>query len=208
MAIQFTPLQLDALSEVFNIGVGHAASALSELLHDSVLLNIPELRIVSRDEAGQLLVPNLNQKVCAVSQAFSGSFVGEALVMFPEENSLELVRLMIGKPMPLSYLTELEQDALTEIGNIILNACISTLSDVFGEAIQCDPPVLHLGSGRDLLDRPDKKQSREILMLQIAFSLEKREVKGFLAFLLDTSSLDGLRTGLDRFLTGALHRAG
>ena len=49
-------LQRDALGEIFNIGVGRAASSLSQIVNDTVLLSAPEVTLVRREEASRVLL--------------------------------------------------------------------------------------------------------------------------------------------------------
>jgi chemotaxis protein CheC len=72
-------------------------------------------------------------RVCGVSQHYEGAFATEAILMFPEDKSLDIVRLMVGDAVPLQELTEMEQEAMSEIGNIILNSCVGTLANIFQE---------------------------------------------------------------------------
>jgi chemotaxis protein CheC len=42
--------QLDALREVANIGAGHAATALSQITGERIMISVPELSIAPLDE--------------------------------------------------------------------------------------------------------------------------------------------------------------
>ena len=58
-----------------------------------------------------------------------GPFSGRALLIFPEAQSLELVRSIVGAEHSLEDVIDLEQEALAETGNIILNACLATIAN-------------------------------------------------------------------------------
>ena len=131
MKLDLNELQRDALGEIFNIGVGRAAASLSQIVNDEVLLSAPSVQVVNGKEAALMLLGTELRQLSTVSQTFSGPFKAEATLVFPETNALEIVRLMVGPHMSVEELSEFEQEAMCEIGNIILNACMSSLADFF-----------------------------------------------------------------------------
>jgi len=75
--------------------------------------------------------------VCGVAQDFSRPFNTEAILMLPEDHSLEMVRMMLGGSYSMDELSELEQEAMAEIGNILLNACIGSMAKAPGSPCAC-----------------------------------------------------------------------
>lgn len=195
----FTPLQQDAICEIFNISVGQAAATMSQMVNEEVLLSVPTIQFYTLDHVCALL-ESAEQRICGVQQDFEGCFSGHALLIFPEMRSLELVRLMIGKHMPIEYLTELEQDALAEVGNIILNACLSSLADVFQQQFHCGLPVLHIGSSHEVLQQCEPDHL--VMLLHIQFTLAHRKIEGYVMFLMNADSLALLTQEIDKFLVG------
>jgi chemotaxis protein CheC len=76
----------------------------------------------SFQESTKLVSKPDNPPLVAVRQDFAGAFSGRALLIFPETNSLELVRAVVGRQLALEDVADLEDEALAEIGNIILNS--------------------------------------------------------------------------------------
>jgi chemotaxis protein CheC len=87
------------------------------MVEHEVLLSVPAVEILSRDQATQLVAKPDNPNLVAVRQDFSGAFAGRALLIFPEANSLELVRAVVGRQLPLEDIVDLEDEALAETGN-------------------------------------------------------------------------------------------
>jgi len=193
-------LQQDALLEIFNVSIGRAASVMSDMVDETMLMSVPAMQFVSRDEAGHILDLKGRRRVCSVAQRFAGSFSGEALLMFPEENSLEIVRMMLGSTIPLAHLTELEQDTLNEVGNIILNSCISAFADIFQEQFDTTLPQIRVGSGMEAVGFDITRQDDKVLFLHIHFGFHQRRIEGYVVFLMDLPSFANLRHGIDRFL--------
>ena len=124
--------------------------------------------------------------------------------MFPEEKSLELVRLMVGTDMSMNQLTEMGQDAMAEIGNIILNAVISSLSSTLDLSFEGSLPAVSVIAADDIFEATGAAQATDpdgaVLALTIDFSLSARQVSGYLAFLLDIPSSTKLIARLDHFI--------
>ncbi|OPX56294.1 chemotaxis protein CheC [Oceanospirillum multiglobuliferum] len=192
-------LELDALAEIFNISVGRSASVLSELTGESVTMSVPMVHILSPERVIDLF-GMAHQRLTCISQYFTGSFSGEAMLMFPEQSSLEVVRLMLGSQVPLEQLSEIEQDALSEIGNIILNACFAAIADMLQDDFSCQLPELTVAEVYEILHRGQNGHS--VLFIQIQLGLEQRDLEGYLAFLMGSESELMLQKALSVFLTG------
>ena len=195
-----TELQHDALVEIFNIGVGHAAGAMSEIVNEEVTMSVPSISFLNRTEAGALLCNKEQRRVCGVSQRYEGAFTTEAILMFPEEKSLDIVRLMVGDAIALTELSEMEQEAMSEIGNIILNSCVGTLANIFSHELCGSLPRYHVGTSEDILAATGTGGDTVVLMLHIDFILEKHQIHGYVAFVLDLSALNDLQEQVDRYL--------
>lgn len=198
----FTELQYDALSEIFNIGVGHAACALSEILNEEMRMSVPKLTFQNRANIASKIGNEKEKRICGVRQSFEGEFFNtDAILMFPEEKSLEIVRLMVGGSLSQQELTEMEQEAMSEIGNIILNACVGVLADMLKNDLQSSLPSYHIGTSNDLLSIYGSHADDIVLMLHIDIALEKHQIEGNVAFVLDMTTLQDIRPHLDHYIS-------
>ncbi len=199
-----TDIERDALVEIFNVGVGAAADVLSQMVRESVLLSVPRIHFCSPADAGGHITGGPAQPLCAVRQTYSGEVSTEAILMFPERNSLELVRMMVGDEMGLEHLTEMEQEAMAEIGNVILNAVVARLGEMLSLEFDGSLPAVDVVSSDRLFGAQTQAEGHDssVLVLQIDFELSSRCIHGYLAFLLDLSSTHGLRLRLAEFLQG------
>ncbi|NMM37177.1 MAG: chemotaxis protein CheC [Glaciimonas sp.] len=196
-------LHLDALTEIFNVGAGRAASSLSEIVGDEVKLSVPSIEIIKSDEIDTKLLAQSDVKFSAVSQHFSGPFDADAVLLFTEENTLEIVRDMMGSQMSLEELADFEQEAMCELGNIILNACLSSMADMLDISMDSSLPSYTVESLHDILHRiTDNSEQPYILLLHIDLAIEKRHTEGHLIFLLSSTSLGSLVVQIQRFIDG------
>ena len=199
--MKLNELAMDALTEMFNLGVGQAAHAFSQIAGDAVLLTVPRVLLLPRAQARQRLGMDGEDAVSAVRQQYTGAISAEAVLMFPAERGLELVRMMVGSDLPLDQLAEMEQEALAEIGNILLNSVMASLADSFQIQLDGSLPTVELSQVGDVLNL-DHHPEVLVLLIDIQFEVAAREVKGMLAFLLDVPSQDMLERLLAHFLDG------
>lgn len=183
----------DAVTELLNIAIGHAAASLSQLVEDEVHLSVPFVDFLTPAQAAARLEDETQgADSVAVRQHFEGTFYGDILLIFPEKRSLDLVRHMLGDDVPLDQLTELEQEALLEVGNIILNACLGSLANQLRMPVEGSLPVYVRGRGATILDQAGAKAQPDheelVMFLHVDFSLLKKDVHGYLAFVMDIVS--------------------
>lgn len=196
-------LHLDALTEVFNIGAGRAASSLSEIVGDEVKLSVPRVQILRSSEITPERLSLNGPRLGAVRQRFSGPFNADALLLFTEERALEIVHDMMGSQVRVEDLPEFEQEAMCELGNIILNACLSAMADILGLALESSLPEYSVDSSEAILQKIVTETNQPMmLLLHIDMSIEKRHSHGYLAFLLSSTSLESLLFHIDNYLSG------
>jgi chemotaxis protein CheC len=201
MPVVMTELELDALTELVNLGVSNAATSLREMVREEVLLSVPKVAIVSRAEAVNNLGDRQAKQFVAVHQDFEGDIRGRALLIFPEAKSMELVRAVVGGDLPVEELVELEQEALAETGNVILNGCLGTIANNLERSLRITLPEVVYGDGAQffsLSPRPEAGDS--VLFIYINFAIRRRDIQGYLALVLDLPSLAVLKSLLGSFI--------
>jgi chemotaxis protein CheC len=191
---ELSEVEKDALAEIANMGVSRAAASLRQMVGEQVLLSVPAVNIVSRMEASGLAGRGTAAKFVAVQQSFEGPFEGRALLIFPEAQSLELVRSIVGEEYSLEDVIDLEHEALAETGNIILNACLATIANVLHQTMRMSLPTVIRGDGATLFDVKETTADIDmVLFLSIDFAIKNRDIRGFIALLMDLPSITALK---------------
>jgi chemotaxis protein CheC len=193
-------LELDALTELVNIGISHAAASLAVMVGEQVLLSVPSVVILSRAEAAALISQPKSDLLVAVRQAFHGEVSGRVLLIFPESNSLELVRAAVGEHLSLEDILELEHEALAEIGNIILNSCMATIANLLQRSLKMSLPEIVRGAGGEFFELSSSMADDVVLFVHINFSLKGHEVSGYVAMVMDFPSLAPLKELIAGFI--------
>jgi chemotaxis protein CheC len=194
-------LELDALTEMVNIGVNRAAASLREMVGAQIVLSVPEVRLVSREQAIETLSEKEAGKLVGIHQVFEGDITGRALLIFPDAKSLELVRAVTGGELPLEEIIELEYEALAEIGNIILNGCMATMANMLQRNLKMSLPEILRGAPSIFFDlKPPPAAGDVVLLLYINFAVRQRDINGYIAMLMDMPSIAALKELLSEFI--------
>ena len=194
-------LELDALTELVNLGISQSATSLAGMVQDEVTLSVPKVSLVSREEAVRTMGQREARNLVAVHQIFEGDIVGRALLIFPEAKSLELVRAVIGGELSMEEIIELEQEALAETGNIILNGCLATMANELGRSLKISlPEILHGDSQTFFNLDPPPPPGDSVLLIYINFAVRHRDIAGYIAMLLDMPSIAALKFLLREYI--------
>lgn len=196
------PLGMDAVAELMNMAMGHAAASLNELVHEEVTLSVPSVRFVPVSEFSADIANTVDDQISVVDQHIEGPFSGDVLLIFPEAKSLELVRSLLGDEISLEELTELEQDALVEIGNILIGALVGTLADVLNCRFESELPQYAKRNANTILLNGNNKSAEIVMSVTIAFRLSRSEIDGHLSVVMSAGSMARFRTLIEKFVEG------
>lgn len=201
MTTDWSELERDALAEAFNVGVGSAAAVLSGMVGAEVVLSVPELRVV--DKAAALASFGLApaDRVCAVVQPYGGAFESRALLMFTEVKSYDLVRAVVPDHVAEMRMGDMAQDALIEVGNLVLNACLTAVGELLGCALTTRVPSLVKGEAAEVLEQ---MEGSEMMLLHMLFSIKDKDIDGYVGFLLDQQAMGALKQAVGNFLSAHL----
>ena len=199
-----TDLERDALGELSNIAMARAASSLRQMAGHEVQLSVPSVDIVSKEIATQIIAKPNSPKLVAIRQDFDGAFSGRALLIFPEASSLELVRAVVGRQLPLEDIGNLEDEALAETGNILLNSWVATIANLLKRGLKMSLPTVVRGNSAQMF-KSDENQNL-VLFLHIRFEISKKEIRGYVALLMDIPSVEELRILISDFISNVTNR--
>ncbi len=192
--MELTTTQQDALIELLNIGFGRAAASLSELTGHRVLLEVPQVSVHPIGELAHTLRAVLEDQVASVHQIFSGPVGGDALLILNHTAAGMLKELLTNEPpLPLP-IDASAREVLTEVGNILLNACLGTFGNILQVQVSFSVPHLNLDTLHEVMKSllVNREGLRYALVVHAGFKLRDAEVKGYLVIVLSVSSLDRL----------------
>ncbi|MGQ9629634.1 MAG: chemotaxis protein CheC [bacterium] len=207
MIEDLTSIELDALKEVGNIGAGNAATALSQIIDKKIIMTVPKVSIV-RLEQVQDVVGGPETLVVGIYTRVLGDAPSNIMFLLPRESGLALVDMVMGRPQGSTRtLTEIEQSALKEIGNILGSAYLNALSKFANLNLIPSVPALAFDMAGAILSVVSIELSQlgdYALFIETDFADKSDLVKGHFFLIPDPGSLDivleaiGIVTGFRR----------
>lgn len=126
-----TEFQIDALKETTNIGAGHAAIALSQMLNRKIMIAVTRSDIMPSDLFLKNMVGSKEQMVVSVYFRTLGDAIGIIIFMFKQESALKLCDILLSrKEGDTRFIDEKCQSAIKEASNILTGAFLSVISDM------------------------------------------------------------------------------
>ena len=192
-----SPLQLDILQELINIGVGRAAGMLNQLVNTHIQLQVPVLRVLTPAQLADMYASRPNSVFSAVQLSFSGEFAGVSALIFPPESASKLVAVVLGKEaMP-------EDDAmrcgtLQEVGNIVLNGVMGSIANILKEPLHYSAPDFIEADIVGIIGR----ENGMILVARTQFSMKDHLIEGEVLIIFSLSSFDSLLSAIDTLAAG------
>jgi len=143
------------------------------------------------DSISRLIKSDLNtvfheneSNMVAVSQRLEGSNSGHILFMLPEPSALVLIKKLLNERNLLKEMTEMEEESLTEVGNIIINNCLRYFVKVFHESISGLIPTLSRGHYEKLVDTLINDASdKDIYLVKINVAIGIYSFNGYILWL-------------------------
>lgn len=191
-------LELDYLIELFNLGVAKAATALAQIVDHEVLISVPKICFCERNTLDNHLS---KQDVVGTAQSLHGEFDATAILLMSAKDIEPIISRMY-REVPSGYHPDdLQREAVTELGNIVISACLGSLSQSFETTFDIDLPVFFAGSNLDIV-KTNLRPLDVVLLVQIQLQIHGSSFDAYLVFLVGpdtlTNFLDMLRSVLHR----------
>ena len=199
--MDLTAVQQDALIELLNIGFGRAGASLSSLTGHRVLLEVPHVAIHPVDELNTTHAEYMSGDIASVHQEFGGPVGGDAMLLLDPIAAATLKELLTNEAaLPLTLDTS-AREVLTEVGNILLNACLGTFGNLLRIPVSFSVPDIDVASIRAVVDRliGAGDAFRYALVVTAGFRLRDAEVTGYVVIVLTVQSLTRLLVAVEQW---------
>ena len=188
-----TEAQVDAFKEVGNIGAGHAATALSQLIKKKIMISVPEVKIIKISDASTLLGDS-NSLVAGIVMNVLGDITAKILLLLTRESALSLVDMLMQKPEGTTkVLSEVGNSAIKETGNILSGAYMNALSELLGLMLLPSVPNLVFDMASAIMisvSEGFESMSSHILSIETQFTeANDKTINGYLLLIPDIASV-------------------
>jgi chemotaxis protein CheC len=202
--VELTELQRDAITELINIGFGRAADSLSRLTGYRVLLDVPSVSIHPMDRLQEALAGMMHGEVATVHQVFTGPVAGDAFMALDETAAALLKDLLTSEPALPLRIDASTQEVVTEIGNVLLNACLGTFGNLLKVHVSFSVPRLTVDTLAQVLQSVtvEHHELRYALVVHAGLRLRSDTVRSYLIIVLSVASLDRFVQAIDVWQEG------
>ena len=194
---------LDVFKEIGNIGAGHAASALAELLNRRITMSVPEATVIYFDDILNIL-DGPETPVAGILIDCAGDLNGHILLALSMHDAMSMVAQVLGEPVRNAddfnfELTAFEKDTLLEISNILVSSFLTALTDFSGlSAIPTVPQLAvdMLGAILNIVTVEYGMRGDSVLFLKTQFNDFNGDINGHFFLIPDYNSYKMLITAL------------
>ena len=179
----------DVLKEIGNIGAGNATTALSQMMGTKVDMKVPQVKLMEFKEVGTTMGGE-DQIVAGIYLVVEGDITGSIMFMQKKESARVMVSKLMGMEPSGEEMSEMEQSALKEIGNIITGAYLNSLSTLTNLTIYPSVPELCIDMAGAILSVPAIEFGAigdRLLLIQTDFT-DDVEMSGYFILVPDEES--------------------
>lgn len=156
--------QLDALREVANIGACHAATALSQLTDQRIMISVPSISFIS-EGAFEVVLGDPDRHAAVVMMRTLGDLTGPTALALPEDDARLLCDFMLGRTLGESdAFGDIEISTLMEAGNILGAAYLNALANFMGMMLVPSVPQVFIGEARGLAEQVGTDNMGEVIL--------------------------------------------
>lgn len=169
---QLSPIQVDALREVANIGSGYAATSLTQLSGRMIMIDVPAVSSATVTNVARRIAGS-NSRVVAISMQMLGDLTGHTLFVLSEPEACLLCDMLLNRtPGESSIHGDMERSSLLEAGNIMAGSFLNAISGMLGKALLPSVPTVSI-------KHPDKvasstcQKDEEVLVVETSFKFDE-----------------------------------
>jgi chemotaxis protein CheC len=195
---------MDAISELVNIGMGKGADMLNKLLESHIMLKTPVVRLVEEAELKRAMQQYVDQDLFVVQMGFSGDFSGDAKLVLSHDCANKLVHALMGVGIDsdIAEMDSLRAETLKEVGNIVINSIIGTISNELQFKLTFSIPSCMQGNYENIVTGNVSAVHEGILHARVHFIVEDLEIEGDMVMFLGMESLRKLPEVIDQYRNG------
>lgn len=184
----------DMLTELATLGIGKAAEVMNTMLDSHVALSAPVLRIIEGRDFAAVIAGGRNELLSVVEMRYRGAMSGTVKLIFVCADAGKLVDRIIGdNTLQEEGLDAIRSGTLCEMGNILINALMGTISNELDLSLAYTIPFYREGTVEDIGSDDFFDSTPVVLLLETSFMVENLAVSGKIAIFLSLASFGQLK---------------
>ncbi len=146
---------IDALQELGNIGSGHAANALADLLNRRIDMSLPRFQKLSTSEISTVKWKDKKPEstFAVVILEIKGELNLNTLIVFDEDTLNALIRIIrdLDEDVDMANLSSLDRSIISEVGNILSLHFVTSINTFLGVKSMPSTPILVIEKSETIL---------------------------------------------------------
>jgi len=200
---KLTWLERDALREITSIGAGNATTALSKLMKRRIDVTIPQLNLVSIQTVPEIM-GGPEKLATAIHLKITGDTTGSLVLLFDKASALLVTDILEGKEIGTTKtLTNKDNEVLINMGNILANSCLESLSEFLGLKLAPSKPGVASDMIKSIMDTvlvEFARKSDYALLLEVEFATPPTRVKGHFFLIFDLATIEQIVDAISKKL--------
>ena len=189
--MKLSAVQADALQELGNIGAAHAATTLSQMLGSTIEMSVPAIKVVDLSQLGQYMG---EESAAMVAFELQGDIPHGGYILFyiTRESAIRMTNTMLGLTEIDRPLSEMDQSALLEVGNIMVSAFLDATAELLGFVMLPSPPSLTIDmahAAMQSLIAQMQEETNEVLLFSTELVCEEYKVDSDIIMMPERSTL-------------------
>ncbi len=189
--MKLSAVQADAIQELGNIGAAHAATTLSQMLGSSIEMSVPAIRVVDLSQLGQYMG---EESAAMVAFELQGDIPHGGYILFyiTRESAVRMTNTMLGQTEINRPLSEMDESALLEVGNIMVSAFLDATAELLGFVMLPSPPSLTIDmahAAMQSLIAQMQEETDEVILFSTELVCEEYKVDSDIIMMPERSTL-------------------
>jgi len=189
--MKLSAIQADAIQELGNIGAAHAATTLSQMLGSTIEMSVPAIKVVDLAQLGNYMG---EESAAMVAFELQGDIPHGGYVLFyiTRESAVRMTNTMLGMTGINRPLSEMDESALIEVGNIMVSAFLDATAELLGFVMLPSPPALTIDmahAAMQSLIAQMQEETNEVLLFSTELVCEEYKIDSDIIMMPERSTL-------------------
>jgi chemotaxis protein CheC len=190
--MKLSAIQSDAIQELGNIGAAHAATTLSQMLGSTIEMSVPAVTVVDLSNLAEYMG---EESAAMVAFELQGDIPHGGYILFyiTRESAIRMTNTMLGLTETNRPLSEMDESALLEVGNIMVSAFLDATAELLGFVMLPSPPALTIDmahAAMQSLIAQMQEETNEVLLFSTELTCEEYKVDSDIIMMPERSTLN------------------
>ena len=203
--MKLSTVQADAIQELGNIGAAHAATTLSLMLGSTIEMSVPAIKVIDLSQLGTYMG---EESAAMVAFELQGEIAHGGYILFyiTRESAVRMTNTILGMTEINRPLSEMDQSALLEVGNIMVSAFLDATAELLGIIMLPSPPALTIDMAHAVMQSliaQMQEETNEVLLFSTELVCKEYKIDSDIIMMPERSTLLRIIELLENMIKGS-----